>query len=603
MDALDRLSEFVLRSSDHPGPEDYSHHRTSDLAQKFAVTEFDVQQQLEEMYHANEIDLVCYDGQQPRAFDKWTSGKAFWVATTDGGHKRIKTLLAGKRRLHQLEERVTPTFALIDSEPKMPPERAIRFLDACIEKGRQLLIGPFSGVTVQYEHWLAKEAQQWTNFSDRTLNGIFSNDHWQSQFGAKLSSVEHRPTFEAVTDAIRSGMATLEEARLHLSMSMAHVRDATQKNNASDTPDPKKVFVIHGRNEASRRAMFSFLRALGLEPIEWTQAIALTGAGTPYIGEILDRVFEQAQAIIALLTGDDLVRLGTQYQQQSDPAYEKEFTPQARPNVLFEAGLALGRKPDRTILVSLGSTRPFSDIAGRHVVTLGNDVSRRQALISRLRTAGCAVAIDHHTDWTREGDFDSAIQPPDVPHNAIGEPQRSQLVHHEQELRNRDRKPTGQPMGGYVRLPDRDIVLVREEQNGKLTVWLRNDTLQPIEECSLTLHLLQEYAPKHNDFRRNPYAPYELLRPHTIPSGATSSEAAALAYPGDTGKRVLRISNSKDEKTTGGIWRALLIVADSHRRREEELFFEWQPSQDPHYCPDPCQTSSKPAHLRVDFKR
>ncbi|MCZ7537472.1 MAG: nucleotide-binding protein [Acidimicrobiia bacterium] len=31
--------------------------------------------------------------------------------------------------------------------------------------------------------------------------------------------------------------------------------------------------------------MFDFLRAIGLQPIEWTQAVALTGKGSPYIGE------------------------------------------------------------------------------------------------------------------------------------------------------------------------------------------------------------------------------------------------------------------------------------------------------------------------------
>jgi hypothetical protein len=32
--------------------------------------------------------------------------------------------------------------------------------------------------------------------------------------------------------------------------------------------DPSAVFVIHGRNLLARDAMFSFLRALGLRPIE-----------------------------------------------------------------------------------------------------------------------------------------------------------------------------------------------------------------------------------------------------------------------------------------------------------------------------------------------
>jgi len=172
-------------------------------------------------------------------------------------------------------------------------------------------------------------------------------------------------------------------------------------------PDKKKVFVIHGRNEAARQAMFTFLRAIGLEPIEWTQAVRATGERNPFIGQILDSAFAQSQAIIALFTGDDLARLGTRY--GAEP-----LTPQARANVIFEAGMALGRLPDQTLLVTLGSTRSFSDIAGRHVVEIDDSAAKRQALAMRLRDAGCDVQIESQTDWQTEGHFEQAIQTPDI---------------------------------------------------------------------------------------------------------------------------------------------------------------------------------------------
>ena len=99
-------------------------------------------------------------------------------------------------------------------------------------------------------------------------------------------------------------------------------------------------------------------------PIEWDEAVSFTGEGSPFTGQILDRAFSQAQAVIVLVTGDDLARLGTRFQKAGDPPHERELTPQARPNVLFEAGMAFGRNPERTILVSLGDSRPFSDIFG-----------------------------------------------------------------------------------------------------------------------------------------------------------------------------------------------------------------------------------------------
>jgi len=165
-----------------------------------------------------------------------------------------------------------------------------------------------------------------------------------------------------------------------------------------------KVFVIHGRNEAMRRALFDFLRAIDLKPIEWSEAVALTGKPTPYVGEILDAAMLYAQAIVVLFTGDDLVRLKDEFLWVNDPSYEKKTTPQSRPNVIFEAGLALGKYPERTILVQVGNLRPFSDIAGRHFVRLRNSSKSRQELAQRLKLAGCNVDLSG-TDWHDAGSF------------------------------------------------------------------------------------------------------------------------------------------------------------------------------------------------------
>src|ERR1700679_927460 len=104
--------------------------------------------------------------------------------------------------------------------------------------------------------------------------------------------------------------------------------------------------------------MFAFLRSLGLKPIEWDQAVALTGKGSPYIGEVLDVAFDEGQAIVVLLTPDDVAYIRNEYADGDD---DPELKPlgQARPNVLFEAGMAMGRNADRTILVELGELRPF----------------------------------------------------------------------------------------------------------------------------------------------------------------------------------------------------------------------------------------------------
>jgi predicted nucleotide-binding protein len=52
--------------------------------------------------------------------------------------------------------------------------------------------------------------------------------------------------------------------------------------------------------------------------------------------------------------------------------------PQPRPNVLFEAGMAMAHFADRTVLVQVGQSRPFSDIAGVHYIKMDNTFAKRK---------------------------------------------------------------------------------------------------------------------------------------------------------------------------------------------------------------------------------
>jgi hypothetical protein len=149
--------------------------------------------------------------------------------------------------------------------------------------------------------------------------------------------------------------------------------------------DPRRVMVVYGRDAEARRAMFDFLRPLALEPAEWSILVAETGKGAPYVGEILERAFERAAAVVVFFTPDDEARLRDDFLADSDPQYERELTPQARPNVLFEAGMAFGVHPDRTVLVELGELRAFSDIYGRHVVRLDGTEAPLRDIARRLR--------------------------------------------------------------------------------------------------------------------------------------------------------------------------------------------------------------------------
>lgn len=185
-------------------------------------------------------------------------------------------------------------------------------------------------------------------------------------------------------------------------------RAGAQRSSARRRPAARsrnRVFVVHGRDEPLRRAMFDFLRALGLQPIEWQKALAETKTASPLIPNALDRAFENATAVVVLLSPDDEARLRPDLLKKNDPPYERNLTGQARPNVLFEAGMAFGHKPDATVLVQVGETRPFSDVAGRHVNFLDNSPESRIELANKLETAGCDVDRGG-TDWLKSGDFE-----------------------------------------------------------------------------------------------------------------------------------------------------------------------------------------------------
>ena len=183
---------------------------------------------------------------------------------------------------------------------------------------------------------------------------------------------------------------------------------ATVGSEGSDLVATDHVFVVHGRNQKARDALFTYLRVIGLHPLEWNEAVQATGKPNPYIGEILDTAFSQAGAVVVLMTPDDEARLREQFRSPNDPPHETELTGQARPNVLFEAGMAMGRNPYRTILIELGSLRPFTDVAGLHLIRMDNSSQRRQELAQRLESVGCPVNLDG-IDWHTAGDFGAAL--------------------------------------------------------------------------------------------------------------------------------------------------------------------------------------------------
>lgn len=172
---------------------------------------------------------------------------------------------------------------------------------------------------------------------------------------------------------------------------------------AEDEPDPRSVFVVHGRDQDATDALWSWLQDVGLRPLDWSDLVSLTGQGSPVIADILEQAFKVAIAIIVLMTPDETVQLHHELIQIGELPHDVNPGLQPRPNVVFEAGMAFGKHPARTIIVELGRLRPISDLSGRHAVRLATQDTLKD-LAQRLETAGCPV-VRTNPAWLDAGRF------------------------------------------------------------------------------------------------------------------------------------------------------------------------------------------------------
>lgn len=234
-------------------------------------------------------------------------------------------------------------------------------------------------------------------------NGIAIRSHVTNDELAQLRAIKHgvaQPAQSSDQVSFRPSVSPGKQGS-----GKQGVRKQTTPAAAKPTK-AKKVWIAYGRNLHMRQQLAIFLRSLGLEVVEWNKLLAAAGKGTPSIYEdVLTAAFREAAVAVILLTPDDEVMLNEQFwKKSSDEAYEHVRVGQARPNVIFEAGLAMGRNANATVLVQVGNVKPFSDTRGLHVAHVTNSADSRRQLATKLATAGCAVD-DSGTDWLHDGDF------------------------------------------------------------------------------------------------------------------------------------------------------------------------------------------------------
>lgn len=211
---------------------------------------------------------------------------------------------------------------------------------------------------------------------------------------------------QALPQSIWSSSGVQSKSGLNASSRLETVAPSVEEPRSM--PDPAKVFIIHGRNTRAAHEMAHFVRALGLVPIAFDELSAAMG-GTPTIADIVTRGMDEAQGVIALFTADERAELRPDFHKPQDKEVEVARW-QARPNVIFEAGMAFGRNRDRVVFVCLGSVELFTDVAGIHVLSPSNDPKgHRDTLRCKLMAMKCPA--NDSSAWMAAGDFEGCVLP------------------------------------------------------------------------------------------------------------------------------------------------------------------------------------------------
>ena len=214
--------------------------------------------------------------------------------------------------------------------PQIPPDKGIVLVERQIEAGAKINAGSF----IQDDDY-----RSWENTTENYLVKAFGMNHsnveqfrelgrvWAVPFdaGVEFWQKHYRNSLNSQLVRLR---AYVEQLKTELELSSPATLGSME--TASANQPSKKVFVVHGHNDAIREACARFLEHLDLEPIILHEQ---PNAGRTIIEKFQD--YTDVGFAVVLLTADD--KGGT---KSSDPT---TLQPRARQNVIFELGFFIGK--------------------------------------------------------------------------------------------------------------------------------------------------------------------------------------------------------------------------------------------------------------------
>jgi predicted nucleotide-binding protein len=282
----------------------------------------------------------------------------------------------------------------LDSGPmpqrlRRPRPEVESIIDRAIEKGDELLEGATDvGDEDSYEAWV-----RWHADTREALNAAFEGDEMASEFydvatggpiyigGGDASAAE---IFEDRKKATRGAINTLRSMRERLEFAEAPTTEQARGAESEAGALPRRVFVVHGRDEALCDEVAQVLERLDLE--------ALILMKQPGRGQTLIEKFEAGALkvgfAVVLFTPDDFGR-------GPDESEWPEQPNRARQNVVLELGYFMGRlgRPRVAALYHPGTEVP-SDIHGLAYIELDESGVWRHRLAEELRAEGYEIDIN-----------------------------------------------------------------------------------------------------------------------------------------------------------------------------------------------------------------
>lgn len=231
-----------------------------------------------------------------------------------------------------------------------------------------------------------KEYRSWIDYSSELLKQAFDipNNEYQRDFvnrGQGLYFSSNEDWVKEYKDEIRQKRDYLESLLNKLKLIPSLVKEESHKPEIKDNLKSKRVFIVHGHDEAKRLDAELMIKQLGYEPIVlFKQA----NQGATIIEKLEKETDDIAFAIVLYTKCDEGKAIG-----------EQEYRPRARQNVVFEHGMMcglLGRKKV-VALLETGVEYP-GDLSGIIYIDIDSAGAWKLLVAKEMKAAGLDIDIN-----------------------------------------------------------------------------------------------------------------------------------------------------------------------------------------------------------------